>query len=167
MSSAGFPAWKQGRRTARSKIPTPAERLAQQHVGVEAGAAGIDPPAAVDGDTPSLEFLPRHFGLVAVAEGGVTAAEIGIARQPICMPQSPLLWPYPTRLSLVRLCSARSLNPQVRILARAHLDDEVEYLKDLGSDAVFMGEREIARRMIEDLARVHVPAPTARRTDTS
>jgi hypothetical protein len=47
------------------------------------------------------------------------------------------------------------------------LDDEIEYLKDLGSDAVFMGEREIARRMIEDLARVHVPAPTARRTDTS
>lgn len=44
---------------------------------------------------------------------------------------------------------AQAMNPNVEIIVRAHSDDEVEYLKKLGSDAVIMGEREIARGMIE------------------
>ena len=45
---------------------------------------------------------------------------------------------------------SRLLNPQLRIVARAHSNDEVEYLKRLSADAVIMGEREIARGMMED-----------------
>ncbi|MDU1048623.1 MAG: hypothetical protein E7A45_11565, partial [Staphylococcus epidermidis] len=37
------------------------------------------------------------------------------------------------------------------IVARAHSDAEVEHLKSLGADVVIMGEREIARGMIEEL----------------
>ena len=44
---------------------------------------------------------------------------------------------------------SRALNAGVQIVARAHSNDEVEYLLRLGADAVIMGEREIARGMIE------------------
>jgi monovalent cation:H+ antiporter-2, CPA2 family len=45
---------------------------------------------------------------------------------------------------------ARATNPMSQIIARAHSDAEVEYLQSLGADTVIMGEREIARGMIED-----------------
>jgi K+:H+ antiporter len=44
---------------------------------------------------------------------------------------------------------ARAANPALRIVARAHLDSEVDYLRGLGADAVVMGEREIARAMLD------------------
>jgi CPA2 family monovalent cation:H+ antiporter-2 len=44
---------------------------------------------------------------------------------------------------------ARAANPQMTIIARAHSDAEVEHLTTLGADTVVMGEREIARGMIE------------------
>lgn len=47
---------------------------------------------------------------------------------------------------------ARQANPGIRIIARAHSDDEVDHLTDLGADTVIMGEREIARGMLEELA---------------
>jgi CPA2 family monovalent cation:H+ antiporter-2 len=45
---------------------------------------------------------------------------------------------------------ARATNPMSQIIARAHSDAEVEHLQSLGADTVIMGEREIARGMIED-----------------
>ncbi len=52
---------------------------------------------------------------------------------------------------------ARKLNPGLRIVARAHLDEEVDHLNASGADRVIMGEREIARMMVADVA----PAPAA------
>jgi CPA2 family monovalent cation:H+ antiporter-2 len=46
---------------------------------------------------------------------------------------------------------ARKANPALTIIARAHFDAEVEYLQRLGATTVIMGEREIARGMIEDV----------------
>ena len=43
---------------------------------------------------------------------------------------------------------ARILKPDLPIIARAHADDEVEYLEKNGANAVVMGEREIANRML-------------------
>jgi CPA2 family monovalent cation:H+ antiporter-2 len=48
---------------------------------------------------------------------------------------------------------ARAANANIRIIARAHSDAEVEHLQGLGADTVIMGEREIARGMIEELER--------------
>lgn len=48
---------------------------------------------------------------------------------------------------------ARAANPGLHIVARAHSDAEVDHLKSLGADIVIMGEREIARGMIEELDR--------------
>ena len=44
---------------------------------------------------------------------------------------------------------ARTLNPEIEIVARAHSEDEVAYLMKLGANQVIMGEREIAHGMIE------------------
>ena len=43
----------------------------------------------------------------------------------------------------------RAANPDIKIIARAHLDGEVDYLKQLGADVIIMGEREIARAMLD------------------
>ena len=48
---------------------------------------------------------------------------------------------------------ARAANANIRIIARAHSDAEVKHLQVLGADTVIMGEREIARGMIEELER--------------
>jgi monovalent cation:H+ antiporter-2, CPA2 family len=47
---------------------------------------------------------------------------------------------------------ARAANPKSHIIARAHSDGEVEHLNSLGADTVIMGEREIAREMLDDFA---------------
>jgi CPA2 family monovalent cation:H+ antiporter-2 len=47
---------------------------------------------------------------------------------------------------------ARRANPALRIVARAHFDAEVEHLTEHGADVVIMGEREIARAMLDEAA---------------
>ncbi len=49
---------------------------------------------------------------------------------------------------------ARAVNPRIEIVARAHFDAEVEHLLQHGANTVVMGEREIARTMLE-LARTN------------
>jgi CPA2 family monovalent cation:H+ antiporter-2 len=44
---------------------------------------------------------------------------------------------------------ARTANAKLPIIARAHFDAEVEHLKSHGADVVIMGEREIAKTMLE------------------
>ena len=56
---------------------------------------------------------------------------------------------------------ARAANAALAIVARAHLDAEVEHLSGLGANAVIMGEREIARGMIEEIAQTSRTPETA------
>ena len=44
---------------------------------------------------------------------------------------------------------ARAVRPDLKIVARAHFDEEVSHLRSLGANHVIMGEREIARGMVE------------------
>jgi CPA2 family monovalent cation:H+ antiporter-2 len=46
---------------------------------------------------------------------------------------------------------ARTANPSINIIARAHSDAEVDHLTGLGADIVIMGEREIARGIVEQV----------------
>ncbi|MER8475288.1 cation:proton antiporter [Mesorhizobium sp. M1163] len=55
---------------------------------------------------------------------------------------------------------ARAANQTIEIIARAHSDAEVEHLKGLGADTVIMGEREIARGIVEEVLAAP-KAPTA------
>lgn len=54
---------------------------------------------------------------------------------------------------------ARQVNPTLDIVVRAHSDAEVEHLTRLGATEVIMGEREIARRMLERLESPTAPLP--------
>ncbi|WP_020185389.1 cation:proton antiporter [Methylopila sp. 73B] len=54
---------------------------------------------------------------------------------------------------------ARAQNPGLLIIGRAHSDAEVDHLAKLGADVVIMGEREIARGMLE---RIGEPMTKAR-----
>lgn len=57
---------------------------------------------------------------------------------------------------------ARAANPDINVIARAHSDAEVEHLKGLGADTVIMGEREIARGIVEEVLRQKpMPRPDA------
>ncbi len=47
--------------------------------------------------------------------------------------------------------TAKAANPQLAIIARAHSDAEVEHLTSLGAGTVIMGEREIARGIIDEV----------------
>jgi CPA2 family monovalent cation:H+ antiporter-2 len=44
---------------------------------------------------------------------------------------------------------AKAANPAITVIARAHSDAEMEFLTGLGADFVIMGEREIARGIVE------------------
>ena len=51
---------------------------------------------------------------------------------------------------------ARTINPSLPIIARAHSDAEVDYLQTLGANVTIMGEREIADAMVQHaLLRMH------------
>ena len=52
---------------------------------------------------------------------------------------------------------ARAANSSLVIAARAHSDEEADYLKGLGADHVIMGEREIALGMLDRLGDVERP----------
>ncbi|ESX26835.1 Kef family K(+) transporter [Mesorhizobium sp. C416B] len=57
---------------------------------------------------------------------------------------------------------ARAANPGINVIARAHSDAEVEHLKGLGADTVIMGEREIARGIVQEvLEKKRMPRPEA------
>lgn len=62
---------------------------------------------------------------------------------------------------------ARVANADIQIIARAHSDAEVDHLKALGADIVIMGEREIARGMIEELDRARPGTVRAAEQDSA
>jgi len=53
---------------------------------------------------------------------------------------------------------ARAINPKLPIVARAHSEEEIEYLKRHGANLVVMGEHEIAKAMLDDIESFRAPA---------
>jgi CPA2 family monovalent cation:H+ antiporter-2 len=104
-------------------------------------------PFVVIEDTGSIVMRLREEGIEAFIGNGVkleilTAANTGEARRLfVAVPN-----PFEAGQIVER---ARDLNPNLRIVARAHSESDVEHLTRIGADAVIMGEREIARGMIE------------------
>jgi CPA2 family monovalent cation:H+ antiporter-2 len=48
---------------------------------------------------------------------------------------------------------ARAINPKLPIIARAHSEEEIAYLKRHGANLVVMGEHEIAKAMLDNVAK--------------
>jgi CPA2 family monovalent cation:H+ antiporter-2 len=103
-------------------------------------------PLVVIEDTDTLVARLREHGIEAIVGNGVkaevlSAANLAEARR--------LFVAIPNCFEAGQIIErARSLNPDLMIVARAHSDVDVEYLTTVGADAVIMGEREIARGMI-------------------
>ena len=63
------------------------------------------------------------------------------------------------------VAQARAQNKSLQIIVRAHSDAEVNHLYGLGADVVIMGEREIARTMIEHILKPDDPETVLAETD--
>jgi len=104
-------------------------------------------PFVVIEDSDSIVVRLRENGIEAFMGNGVkadilAAANVAEARRLfVAVPN-----PFEAGQIVER---ARVLNPNLKIVARAHSESDVEHLTRVGADAVIMGEREIARGMIE------------------
>ena len=47
---------------------------------------------------------------------------------------------------------AHAINPKLPIIARAHSEEEIDYLRRHGAKLVVMGEHEIAKAMLDNVA---------------
>ena len=155
-------------------IETPAEILAEEpedtgttltghtvlvgfgRVGSLVGAAlkQADAPFLVIEDADSRIELLRGLGIESVVGNAGDArvmalANLGGARN--------LVLAIPNAFESGNIVEqARSANPELEIMVRVHSDAEIEHLTKLGADTVIMGEREIARGMIDRLKVRHV-----------
>jgi CPA2 family monovalent cation:H+ antiporter-2 len=104
-------------------------------------------PFVVIEDSDSIVVRLREHGIEAFMGNGVrtdilAAANVAEARRLfVAVPN-----PFEAGQIVER---ARLLNPNLKIVARAHSERDVEHLTRVGADSVIMGEREIARGMIE------------------
>jgi CPA2 family monovalent cation:H+ antiporter-2 len=89
----------------------------------------------------------RGEGIEAIS-GNAARADVFAAANPAGA--SRLILAIPNAFEAGRIILlARAANPGIAVIARAHSDAEVEHLKGLGADTVIMGEREIARGIVE------------------
>jgi len=99
-------------------------------------------------DTGDDAVRPLHSeGVEAVAGNAADPAVLGVANVPSAQ---LLILAIPDAFEAGQVAEqARRLNAGIRIIARAHFDAAVDHLERLGADIVVMGEREIARTMLD------------------
>jgi CPA2 family monovalent cation:H+ antiporter-2 len=116
-------------------------------VGRHLAGAGL-PFLAIEDDDKRIETL-RQEGIETII-GNAAAPDILALANPTAARTVVIAIPNAFEAGQV-VAQVRRLNSLTLIVARAHSDAEVEYLKGLGANSVIMGEREIARGMIERL----------------
>jgi CPA2 family monovalent cation:H+ antiporter-2 len=115
---------------------------------VDALAAEQVPTVIVETDLERVEDLRRtgHTAILGNAARAEVLEAAGVGQA------SCLLVAVPNGLEAGEIVArARELNPGLRIIARAHLDGELDHIMKSGADRVIMGEQEIARLMISDV----------------
>ncbi|MBD0417494.1 cation:proton antiporter domain-containing protein [Oryzicola mucosus] len=116
-------------------------------VGKALKQAGADVLVIEDSDKVAerirLDGIEAIGGNAARIDVLAAANTLGAKRIIIAIPNAIEAGPIVTR--------ARAASPDIRVIARAHSDAEVEHLTGLGADLVIMGEREIARGMVEQV----------------
>ncbi len=104
-------------------------------------------------DLPDLVQQLRARSIEVIAENGAKAAALSAANL------AEARWLFiaiPNGFEAGQIAEqARAANPRLDIIARAHSDAEVEHLGKCGANHIIMGEREIARGMLE-----HALGPT-------
>jgi CPA2 family monovalent cation:H+ antiporter-2 len=111
------------------------------------GLAARDRALILIEDQPDVAALARADG-IEVVEGN--AAERRVLLEAGLSDASKLLIAIPEGYEGGAISeTARAINPELPIIARAHSDAEVAHLERLGARHVVMGERETAARMLE------------------
>jgi CPA2 family monovalent cation:H+ antiporter-2 len=114
-------------------------------VGESLRKAGLPFLVVEDGDKTVAQL---HANGIEVVEGNAVNAEVFAAANPGAAKRLVLAIPNAFEAGQMIL-RARSANPTLEVIARAHFDAEVDHLKNLGANTVIMGEREIARGIVE------------------
>lgn len=107
-------------------------------------AAGV-PIVVVENSRPRVEAL-REQGIKAVLGNAARIDTMQLARLD-CARWLLLTIPNGYEAGEI-VTAAREKRPNIEIIARAHYDDEVDYIMERGADRVVMGEREIANSML-------------------
>lgn len=116
------------------------------HVAASLASTGA-PLVVIEADLDRAQTL-RDRG-VTVVQGN--AADSDVLRCANVAGARRLMVAIPNAMEAGEIvATARKENPSLRILARSHLDEASAHLTERGADRVFMGEEEIARRMVED-----------------
>ena len=110
--------------------------------------ASGEPLVVVEDSDKTLERL-RADGFVTVA-GNAARADVLAAANPVAARRLVLAIPNAFEAGPV-VSRAKTANPGIHVIARAHSDAEVEHLTGLGADLVIMGEREIARGIVDTI----------------
>lgn len=113
---------------------------------VAAGTREASRAIVIIEDQPDIVRKARTDGFQVVSGN---AADPAVLREAGILDASKLVIAIPEGFEAGGVTeNARRLNPDLRVIARAHSDAEVQHLKDHGAHEVVMGEREIANRML-------------------
>ena len=115
------------------------------HVGAELRQSGLPFLVIEDRDKPAA--AARADGAEIISGN---AADPRVLRAANLAGASSLMVAIPQSFEAGQVVSqARAANPGLKIIARAHTDAEVDYLQKCGASATVMGEREVARSMLD------------------
>ncbi|MCS3446935.1 MULTISPECIES: YbaL family putative K(+) efflux transporter [Bradyrhizobium] len=144
--------------TAAASEPFPVTELQDHTILVGYGRVGsIVGDALHQRSAPFLAVEASDDMVAKLKERGIEALMGNAARASVLRATNPaaarsLVIAIPEAFEAGQIVEqARAANADIQIIARAHSDAEVDHLKALGADIVIMGEREIARGMIEEL----------------
>jgi CPA2 family monovalent cation:H+ antiporter-2 len=106
------------------------------------------PLFVIDDDEDSVAAL-RALGIEAIEGNAADPAVIPAANLPEAR---CLLVAIPDAFEGGQVVQqARAINPKLPIIARAHSEEEIDYLKRHGATLVVMGEHEIAKAMLDSI----------------
>ncbi|OKO79079.1 YbaL family putative K(+) efflux transporter [Bradyrhizobium sp. NAS96.2] len=153
--------------TAATSEPIPVTALQDHTILVGYGRVGsIVGDALHQRNAPFLAVEASDDMVAKLKQRGIEALMGNAARASVLRATNPtgarsLVIAIPEAFEAGQIVEqARAANADIQIIARAHSDAEVDHLKGLGADIVIMGEREIARGMIEELDRRHAAVAT-------
>ncbi|KGT94940.1 cation:proton antiport protein [Erwinia typographi] len=107
---------------------------------------GADVPLVVVENSRTRVEALREQGINAVLGNAARAETMELARLD-CARWLLLTIPNGYEAGEI-IAAAREKRPNIEIIARAHYDDEVDYITERGANQVVMGEREIANSML-------------------
>jgi len=140
----------------RDDGPPPRTALAGHSILVGYGRVGSLVGAALkEAALPFLVIEDADKTIAKLTAGGIETVTGNAANAEVFSAANPegaerLILAIPNAFEAGQIVlRARAANPGINVIARAHSDAEVEHLKGLGADTVIMGEREIARGILE------------------